>query len=296
MKKIFFAFLLCLMCIAAGARVHKGKTLSLNMPCKLLTGITERDYSIYLPGSYGKNPQKKYPVLYLMHGGGGSHTDYQRHFHLSQVVDRLLSDGAIGEMIIVCPEGNQQNMMYFNATKDDNGTPDWKYEDYFFEELIPYIETTYTVRTDKGSRAIAGFSMGGGAATVYGVHHPELFSMVYDICGYLRSQQLDFLKNDTSANWRQRVVDKNTPILRIESGTPEEISAWKTVDWKVAVGDHDFTIEGNMDLVKAFRKQDIPYSMFVDTGMHDGRWVQPCLEDAIKRADTHFRKVTDNKN
>jgi enterochelin esterase-like enzyme len=290
MKKIFFAFLLCLICIAVDARVHKGNTLSLKMPCKLLTGITERDYSIYLPGSYGKNPQKKYPVLYLMHGGGGSHTDYQHHFHLSQVVDRLLSDGIIEEMIVVCPEGNQQNMMYFNATEGDNGAPDWKYEDYFFKELIPYIETTYTVRTDKDGRAIAGFSMGGGAATVYGVHHPELFSMVYDISGYLRSQQLDFLKNDTSANWRQWVIDKNNPILRIENGTQEEISAWKTVDWKVAVGDHDFTIEGNMDLVKAFRKRGIPYSLFIDTGVHDGIWVQPCLEDAIKRADTHFRK------
>lgn len=290
MKKILFALLLCLLCLPAGARVRKGRTLSLKMPCRLLTGITQRDYSIYLPGSYGRDVQKRYPVLYLMHGGGGSHTDYEHHFHLAQLVDRLLSDKVIGDMIVVCPEGNQQNMMYFNAERDDSGTPDWRYEDYFFGELIPYIEATYAVRTDKGGRAIAGFSMGGGAATVYGVHRPELFSMVYDISGYLRSQRLDFLKNDTSANWRQRVIDQNNPILSIENGTQEQVAAWRTVDWRVAVGDHDFTIEGNMDLVKAFRKRGIPYSLFIDSGEHDGKWVLPRLEDAIRRADSHFRR------
>ena len=100
------------------------------------------------------------------------------------------------------PEGNEQHMMYFNTVEGKAGAPDWQYEDYFFKELIPFIEKTYRVRTDKGGRAIAGFSMGGGAATVYGVHHPEKFSMVYDISGYLRRQHLDFLKNAPSADWR----------------------------------------------------------------------------------------------
>ena len=132
--------------------------------------------------------------------------------------------------------------------------------------------------------------MGGGAATVYGVHHPELFSMVYDISGYLRSQHLDFLKNDTSADWRQLVIEENNPIKRIEGGTDEEVNAWKTVEWRVAVGDHDFTLEGNMDLVKAFRQKGVPYSMHVDEGEHNGIWVQPHLEDFLKRADHHFRE------
>ena len=49
----------------------QGKVLTLKMPCKLLNGISEREYSIYLPGSYNTNELKSYPVLYLMHGGGG---------------------------------------------------------------------------------------------------------------------------------------------------------------------------------------------------------------------------------
>jgi len=182
---------------------HKpGRFQSLKMPCKLLSGVTERDYGIYLPGNYEEDSLCQYPVLYLMHGGGGSHNDWERLNHISQVADSLINSGVIEKMIIVCPEGNQQHMMYFDASTDTPGAPEWKYETYFFQELIPYIERNYRVRTDKGGRAIGGFSMGGGAATVYGVHHPEMFSMVYDISGYQRAQQLDFLNNDPSASWR----------------------------------------------------------------------------------------------
>lgn len=285
--RLLTALTLCLACLSTQA---KGRFQSLSMPCRLLSGITERDYGIYLPHGYDPGAEQPYPVLYLMHGGGGSHTDFEHQQHVSLLADSLIAAGTIRPMIIVCPEGNQQNMMYFNATKGKKGAPDWRYEDYFFQELIPYIEHTYRTRTDKGGRAIAGFSMGGGAATVYGVHHPELFSMVYDISGYLRSQPLEFLEHDPSARWRQWVIDQNNPVRHILKGRPQEAEAWKTVDWKVAVGDHDFTLEANMDLVKAFRQQGIPYAMHVDTGVHDGRWVQACLPDVLMRADKNFRR------
>ena len=276
---------------AKNFKQRPGKFQSFKMPCKLLKGISERDYSIYLPGSYHENQLMQYPVLYLMHGGGGAHTDYEYYHHISQVADSLIDCGAIHDMIIVTPEGNQQNMMYFNTEEGKAGAPDWQYEDFFFKEFIPYIENTYRVRTDKGGRAVAGFSMGGGAATVYGVHHPEMFSMVYDISGYLRRQPLDFLKNDASADWRQQTIADNDPVTAIKNGSDSDVRNWKQVDWKICVGDHDFTIEGNMDLVKAMRQRGIPYSMFVDTGEHNGKWVQPALEDALKRADKNFESL-----
>lgn len=269
----------------------QGKVLTLKMPCKLLNGISEREYSIYLPGSYNTNELKSYPVLYLMHGGGGSNTDWERIHHISEVANRLISNNKINEMVIVCAEGNQQNMMYFNAEKDNNGTPDWKYEDYFFNELIPYIEKTYRVRNDKGGRAIGGFSMGGGAATVYGVHHPECFCLVYDISGYLRRQPLSFLKNDPSATWRQQVIENNNPIVRVNSGNLEDVVAWKKTDWKIAVGDKDFTLEANMELMKAFREKGVPCSMYVNDGAHNAQWVNGVLEDVLKRANKNFESL-----
>lgn len=272
-----------------GNRLPRGRFLTAKMPCSLLSGVNEREYGIYLPGSYDKDSLRTYPVLYLMHGGGGAHTDWERQNHLSLVADRLAGSGETGEMIVVCPEGNQNNMMYFNAAKDGDGTPDWRYEDYFFNELVPFIERSYRTRTDKGGRAIAGFSMGGGAATVYGVHHPEKFSMVYDVSGYLRAQQMEFLKGDPSAAWRQRVIDRNNPIIRIVSGNDAELKAWRQVDWKIAVGDRDFTLEANMDLMKAMRQRGIGCAMHVDDGTHDAHWVNSVLEDVLKRADRNFQ-------
>lgn len=250
--------MMCLPIIAqeSVAQNNEGKLSELQMPCKLLKGVTHRDYSIYLPDGYETNTHKRYPVLYLLHGGGESHTDWQRKGNIKQHADSLIRHGIIGDMILVCPEANQNNMIYFNS-------PDWDYEDFFFNEFIPYIEANYRVRTDKGGRAIAGFSMGGGGATVYGVHHPEMFSMVYDISGYLRRQDLDFLRNDPSAEWRQRVIEDNNPIKSVSQGSPEKVKQWKQVDWIVSVGDQDFTIEANMDFVKALRQKGIPYSMKV---------------------------------
>ena len=276
---------------AKNFKQRPGKLLSLKMPCRLLKGITERDYSIYLPGSYEEDTLRQYPVLYLMHGGGGSHTDYEQYHQISHMADSLIDSGTIDDVIIVMPEGNKQHMMYFNTVEGKAGAPDWQYEDYFFKELIPFIEKTYRARKDKGGRAIAGFSMGGGAATVYGVHHPEKFSMVYDISGYMRRQPLHFLKNDPSADWRQQTIADNDPVTRIENGSADEVAQWRKVDWKICVGDHDFTLEGNMDLARALRAKDIPFSMYVNDGTHDGKWVTPALIDALKRADRNFESL-----
>ena len=260
----------------------KGRIEEVKMSCKKLQGVTERVFSIYLPGSYDEST-KRYPVVFLMHGGGGSHTDWQLFGHLRQLADSLIDSHVMPEMIVVCPEGNEQNMMYFNA-------PWWKYEDYFFDEFIPYIDVHYRTLADKQHRAIAGFSMGGGAAVVYGVHRPDCFALVYDISGYLRRQPLEFLKNDPSAEWRQQVIEDNNPILRVAQGSEADITAWRTVDWVISVGDHDFTLEANMDFVRALRQHGIPYTMHVSEGEHNWQYVQPAFTDFLLRAGRTFAR------
>ena len=133
--------------------------------------------------------------------------------------------------------------------------------------------------------------MGGGAATVYGVHRPQMFRMVYDISGYLRRQPMKWLESDPTASWRQRVIEENNPIKAIEKGKKEDIETWRKVNWCISVGDHDFTLEANMDFVKALRKQSIPYTMQVSPGDHNWDFVRPALEDALKRADKSFRNA-----
>lgn len=259
-------YLFCIALLApliayGGCRIER-KT----MPCKLLKTISEREYSICLPASYSETDNRTYPVLYLLHGGGTHHTEWEENGRLQTVVDSLVAQGCMEEMIIICPEANKNNMIWFNA-------PHWKYEDYFFQELMPYMEQHYKIKAEKRYRGVAGFSMGGGASVVYGIHHPELFTMVFDMSGYLRRQPMEFLKNDPSAEWRQQLVENCNPIPVILKATKEQVENWKTVRWFVDCGDKDFTLEANMDLVKAFRQQGIDYEMRVRAGAHDwGYW------------------------
>ena len=102
---------------------------------------------------------------------------------------------------------------------------------------------------------------------------------------------MEWLKNDPSAEWRQQVIEDNNPIARILSGTDEEVAAWRQVDWTVSVGDHDFTLELNMELVRAFRLRGIDYHMHVGAGTHDWRYVAPAMAEALKHATHCFRRT-----
>lgn len=244
------------------------------MPCKLLQGIHEREYAIYLPPSYDAEPARKYPVLYLLHGGNCSHADWETYGHLQAVADSLIAAASAKEMIIVCPEGNKNNMIWFNA-------PHWRYEDFFFQEFIPFIEKNYRAIGNTENRAVGGYSMGGGAAIVYGIHRPDMFRAVYDMSGYLRSQPLEFLKNDPSASWRQQLVDDNNPIRAVVNASEEQLAEWRTVNWFIDCGDEDFTYDANIDLVAAFRSRHIPYELRIKDGGHDWRYWGKSLREAI---------------
>lgn len=254
----------------AGCKVeHK------TMPCSILPGISEREYTVCLPDGYEKS-QEKYPVLYLLHGGGCSNTDWTQFGRLQQVVDSLVTAGKMQKMIIVCPEANQGGrMIWFKE-------PEWKFEDYFFHEMIPYIETKYRVNRQPGMRSVAGFSMGGGGSVGYGLHHPEMFNVVYAMSAYLRRQPLDFLKNDPLGEWRQQDVERNNPIKMVNAANDEQVKNWRNVKWFIDCGDQDFTLDGNMDFVKSLREKHINYELRVRSGAHNWDYWKSSLIQALQ--------------
>ena len=244
------------------------------MPCTKLQGVSERDYTVYLPPSYDNTKSCKYPVLYLLHGGNCSNRDWVTYGNLQAVTDSLIRIGMAKEMVIVCAEGNQNYMIWFDA-------PHWQYEDFFFNEFIPYIENKYRIIGDKRNRAVAGYSMGGGGAVVYGVHFPEKFNSICGMSSYLRSQHLEGLKNDPTSNERQRIVDDNNPIIRIERADNVDIERWKKVNWFIDCGDSDFTYDPNMNLISAFHSRGIPYRLYVEEGGHDWKYWERSLKRVI---------------
>ena len=110
--------------------------------------ILRRDmlYSIYLPAGY--TDSKQYPVLYLLHGWGGDQNEWWVYDDMADDADAMIASGEGPEMIILTPDG--QTWRYIDNW-NGNGLD---YEQYFFEELMPYIETRYSIRRERQSRAI----------------------------------------------------------------------------------------------------------------------------------------------
>jgi enterochelin esterase-like enzyme len=141
---------------------------NLSLPSKILKG--DRKYAIYLPPDYEAS-QRSYPVLYLLHGGGDDQTGWVQFGEVQHIADKAFADGIATPMIIVMPDANTGQRGYFNDLKNE-----WRYEDFFFEEFMPFVEKTYRIKKEKRFRAVAGLSMGGGGSFMYALHHPELFS------------------------------------------------------------------------------------------------------------------------
>ncbi|MDL2305726.1 esterase family protein [Bacteroides sp. OttesenSCG-928-D19] len=127
-------------------------------------------YSVYLPQSY--DGAKTYPVLYMLHGAAGNNNDWLASGMINPYASSAAASGTASEMIVVCPDG--LNAFYCNGYQDG-----MQYMTYFFDEFLPFIESTYKIKGTRGSRAIGGLSMGGYGALYYGLLHPEMFCYVY---------------------------------------------------------------------------------------------------------------------
>src|ERR1700754_3748520 len=167
-KRLYTTAALLLLCpfllLAQSGKVYD----NLSLPSKILK--SDRKFAIYLPPDY-ETSGRSYPVLYLLHGAGDDQTGWVQFGEVLNITDKAINAGTATPMIIVMPDANTGRRGYFNDVKGD-----WNYEDFFFKELMPYVEKKYRVKADKHYRAVAGLSMGGGGSFVYALHHPEMFS------------------------------------------------------------------------------------------------------------------------
>ena len=132
------------------------------------------NYSVYLPPSY--ESCGPFPVLYLLHGYYGNHLDWPRN-GMRQIMDRELNSGNSTEMIVIMPDG--MDSFYI----DDFDERKLDYEQFFFQEFVPELESKFNIVKAKTHRGIAGLSMGGYGATTYGLKYHHLFSFAYSMSG-----------------------------------------------------------------------------------------------------------------
>ena len=137
---------------------------------------TVRKATVYLPPKYKAN--KKYPVLYLLHGIGGDEVEWLNGGAPNVIMDNLYADKKAKDMIIVMPNGRAQkdDRAVGNVYAGSAAFANFEYD--LLNDLIPYIESHYKVLPGKQNRAVAGLSMGGGQSLNFGLGHMDKFAFV----------------------------------------------------------------------------------------------------------------------
>ncbi|HNW57674.1 MAG TPA: alpha/beta hydrolase-fold protein [Bacteroidales bacterium] len=260
---------------------------NLSMQSKILK--MERKYAVYLPPDY-ETSQRSYPVLYLLHGAGDDQTGWVQFGEVLHIADEAINSGTATPMIIVMPDANTGKRGYVNDVKGE-----WRYEDFFFEEFMPYIEKTYRIKPDKHYRAIAGLSMGGEGTFIYALHHPELFSAACPLSAATGPKSMEELNNyrlwqgveGISDSEKQKYFN-NYSVLNLIDKMPEDQK--KSVRWYIDCGDDDFLYEGNCLVHIEMRKKEIPHEFRIRDGVHNWTYWRASLPVVLEFISVSFHQ------
>ncbi len=287
MQSVFRVFVFCLL-LPHLSFTQTGKVFDqLSHTSKILKG--ERNFAIYLPPDYDTS-QRSYPVLYLLHGAGDDQTGWVQFGEVLKITDQAIKNGTATPMIIVMPDAYTKRLGYFNDIRGD-----WNYEDYFFEELMPYVEGKYRIKSSKEFRAVAGLSMGGGGSFMYALHRPDLFSAACPLSAYIGPRSIEEVKssakrynnfevNDADA---EKYFPKHNALSLIDSMTKEQI---ESVRWFIDCGDDDFLYEGNSLVHLALRKKEVKHEFRIRDGGHSWKYWRESLPEVLKFVSDGFHR------
>lgn len=283
MKKIISLLFVLLPALAANA----GKIYTDSLYSKALN--VNMYYNIYLPSGF-QDSGKQYPVVYLLHGLGDDHTGWRDKGHIKTLVDNLISNGEACEMVIVMPntanpDGRKGWSGYFN-------TDNWKYEDFFFGELMPQVEKKYRCISDKGHRAVMGLSMGGGGSVVYCQRYPEYFSSCFAMSAWLDNEpmRVGYKSKEDKTYCVCKAVCDNSAIKFLEKADKETVEKLRTVKWFIDCGDDDFLFDLSVRMHQLMRDLGVDDELRVRDGAHNWEYWHYSLSMALPFASRNFSK------
>lgn len=206
---------------------------------------TERRMQVYTPPGYSQN--QKYPVLYLLHGIGGDENEWVSNGSPQAVLDNLLADRKIVPMIVVFPNGRAKldDRPQGNIYSLDNVEAFARFDGDLIQDILPYVQSHYSVKAGAPSRALAGLSMGGGQALNIGLSHLGVF---------------DWLGGFSSA--------PNTRSPAELMPDPAKAKRMLKLLW-ISGGDQDSLIDIGQGLHHYFKAHAVPHLWHVDAGGHD---------------------------
>ena len=209
---------------------------------------TKRKMQVYSPPGYSK--EKKYPVLYLLHGIGGDETEWQRFAQPDVLLDNLIADGKAVPMIVVMPNGRAQKNDRAEGDVFKSAPAFATFERDLLDDVIPAIESRYSTESGREHRALAGLSMGGGQSLNFGLAHLDKFGWVGGFSSAPNTKKPAELVPDVDAA-------KKLKLLWISCGSKDGL-------FRISQGFHTF-----------LKEKEIPHVWHVTNRGHDGpEWKQ----------------------
>jgi enterochelin esterase-like enzyme len=220
----------------------------------------ERRLHVYTPPGYDASRERR-PVLYLLHGGGDEDSGWSTIGRAGFILDNLLADGKALPMVIVMPNGSLPRPadlppLVPGATPTPEvaaalAASQARFTSELMKDVVPFVEKTYRVRADAGSRAIAGLSMGGGQTQRVLARHPDAFAYVAIWSAGVRPEGTEaFEKEAASLLAAPEKANKSIRLLSIR------------------VGEKDFTLAGCRNLSELLTKHGIVNELQVNGGGH----------------------------
>lgn len=250
------------------------------------------EFTLYLPPGYGRD-ERRYPVIYLMHGGGdGQNQDWYRFGNANLVFDRLIESGEVPPFIAVTPEGRRDDDNKFNTYYMNDADGQYLWQDMFVKEFIPHVEKSFPVLPGKKSRGILGLSMGGYAAMSFSMKYPDLFAGAAALSAAFRTDQqivdMDQAGYDRRYGkaWGVGLTGRdrlNQPyyansVLDLVDKTPAEDI--KKTELYIDCGSYDDFFVGNAELTLKLQKLKVPHHFMAREGGHDWTYWRTGLPQA----------------
>ena len=202
----------------------------------------KRSMVIYAPPGYSED--RRYTVLYLLHGIGDDETSWQQKGSAAVILDNLHADKRVEPMIVVMPNGRAAANVTIQTPWSEQGAAFEAFEQELLKDIIPYVESHYSVKADRESRALAGLSMGGGQSLNFGLKHLELFAWIGG-----------FSSAPNTKPAGQLVI------------SPEETRGKLRLLW-ISCGDKDGLMQISQNFHAFLKASSIPHIWHVDSGGH----------------------------
>ncbi|MEJ2594452.1 MAG: alpha/beta hydrolase-fold protein [bacterium] len=206
-----------------------------------------RPLVVYTPPGYDENPDKKYPVLYLISGTTDTEETWVKVGKANLILDNLIAQGTAEPMIIAMPYGN--NYIPISGPSNPDVIPMYQaFSDQLINDIIPFTEKSFRVLEDRDHRAVAGFSRGGGQTLWSGLSNTDKFAHICSFSAYLTKEAFEENFSSFYSN-------------------PGETNARMKLFW-LSVGNEDFLYKQAMEFMDLLELKNIEIKTRVTGGGH----------------------------